>query len=48
MTMGADRVTDLPEHLQPTSDARLIGWIGALAAAAAGAVWLNRRRRDGS
>ena len=45
--MSADPATDLPEHLRPSSDARLARWLGALAAAAAGALWINRRRRSG-
>ena len=35
---------ELPETMQPSSDERLITWIGTLAVLAAGAVWINRRR----
>jgi LPXTG-motif cell wall-anchored protein len=36
---------DLPESMQPSSDARILAWVGTLAALAAGALWVNRRRR---
>jgi LPXTG-motif cell wall-anchored protein len=36
---------ELPETMQPSSDERLITWIGTLAVLTAGAVWINRRRR---
>jgi MYXO-CTERM domain-containing protein len=35
----------LPEHLQPTSDARLATWLGGLAVLTLGAWRINRRRR---
>jgi hypothetical protein len=34
----------LPEHLQPSSDIRILKWVGALAALTAGAVFVKRRR----
>jgi hypothetical protein len=36
---------ELPETMQPSSDERLVGWIGVLVALSAGALWLNRRSR---
>jgi hypothetical protein len=39
---------DLPETLQPSSDERLAGWIGAGIALTAAAVWINRRKRAGT
>jgi LPXTG-motif cell wall-anchored protein len=38
-------VKDLPQHLQPSSDARLLTWIGAMVVMGAGAAWIGRRRR---
>jgi LPXTG-motif cell wall-anchored protein len=35
---------ELPESMQPSSDARILAWVGALAALTAGALWVNRRR----
>jgi hypothetical protein len=34
---------ELPETMRPSSDQRLAGWIGILAALTAGALWINRR-----
>jgi LPXTG-motif cell wall-anchored protein len=36
---------ELPETMRPSSDERLITWIGTLAVLTAGAIWINRRRR---
>jgi LPXTG-motif cell wall-anchored protein len=36
---------DLPDSMQPSSDARILAWLGTLAALTAGALWVNRRRR---
>jgi LPXTG-motif cell wall-anchored protein len=36
---------DLPDSMQPSSDARILAWVGTLAALTAGALWVNRRRR---
>jgi MYXO-CTERM domain-containing protein len=35
---------DLPEHMQPSSDARIATWVGGLVALAVGALALKRRR----
>ena len=35
---------DLPEHLQPSSDARIAAWVGTFAALTIGAVWIRRSR----
>jgi hypothetical protein len=37
---------DLPETMQPSSDRRLLTWLGTLAALTAGAVWIDRHRRS--
>jgi LPXTG-motif cell wall-anchored protein len=37
---------DLPETMQPSSDERIAGWIGAMIVLSAGALWINRRRRS--
>lgn len=34
----------LPEHHQPSSDARILKWVGALAALTVGAVIVRRSR----
>ena len=34
----------LPEHHQPSSDARIVKWVGAFAALAAAAVLVRRSR----
>ena len=36
---------DLPETMQPSSDQRILTWVGTLAALTAGAVWIGRRGR---
>lgn len=36
---------DLPEHMQPSSDARIATWVGGFVALAVGALALKRRRR---
>jgi LPXTG-motif cell wall-anchored protein len=36
---------DLPASMRPSSDARILAWVGTLAALTAGALWVNRRRR---
>jgi hypothetical protein len=36
---------DLPETMQPSSDRRLLTWLGTFAALTAGAVWIDRHRR---
>jgi LPXTG-motif cell wall-anchored protein len=36
---------DLPDSMQPSSDARILAWVGTLAVLTAGALWINRRRR---
>jgi LPXTG-motif cell wall-anchored protein len=36
---------DLPESMRPSSDARILAWVGTLATLTAGALWVNRRRR---
>jgi LPXTG-motif cell wall-anchored protein len=36
---------ELPESMRPSSDARILAWVGTLAALTAGAAWVNRRRR---
>jgi hypothetical protein len=35
---------ELPETMQPTSDRRILTWLGAWVLLAAGAVWIDRRR----
>ena len=37
---------DLPEHMQPTSDARIATWVGGFVALAIGALALKRRRES--
>jgi LPXTG-motif cell wall-anchored protein len=36
---------ELPQTLAPSSDARILTWVGGLAALTAGALWVSRRRR---
>lgn len=36
---------DLPEHMRPSSDARIATWVGAFALLTLAAVSINRRRR---
>ena len=38
----------LPEHYQPSSDARILTWVGTLAVLVAGAVWVRRSGRGRS
>jgi hypothetical protein len=35
---------DLPEHWQPSSDERILAWVGTLATLTAAAVWLRSAR----
>jgi MYXO-CTERM domain-containing protein len=37
---------DLPEHMKPTSDARIARWVAGWVALAAGALVLKRRRES--
>jgi hypothetical protein len=37
----------LPEHWQPSSDRRVLTWLGAMAAMTAGAIWVRRVRAPG-
>jgi hypothetical protein len=39
-----DVMSDLPEHYQRSSDARILKWVGALAALTLGAALVRARR----
>jgi hypothetical protein len=44
-----DGMSELPDHYQPSSDARIITWVGTLAALTLAAALVRaRRRRDRS
>jgi len=35
---------DLPEHLQPSSDERILAWVGTLATLTVAALWVRTAR----
>ena len=39
-----DVMSELPEHYQPSSDARILKWVGTLAALTLGAALVRARR----
>jgi hypothetical protein len=39
-----DGMSELPEHYQPTSDARILTWVGTLAVLTIGAALVRARR----
>jgi hypothetical protein len=43
-TSGTIKRMDLPEHWQPSSDERILAWVGTLATLTAAALWVRNAR----
>jgi hypothetical protein len=41
---GTITAMDLPEHWQPSSDERILAWVGTLATLTAAALWMRSAR----